>query len=62
MKVWYRADNPEKNRIMVWKSVQRKIRQGNGYEYILWRGYKWVVWQPSNVTNRYEIKYQLGRK
>lgn len=59
MKVWYRADDPEKGKVRIWKFIERKIRQGNGYEYILWRGYIWVVWCPDGS---YRIKYQLGRR
>ena len=53
-KVWYRADDPEKNKIGVWKSVERVIHEGTGYEYIKWRGYKWEVWNPNG--SGYRIK------
>ena len=55
-KIWYRADEPEKNKIGVWKCIERVVHEGNGYDYIRWRGYKWVVWKP---CGEWEVKYQM---
>ena len=60
--IYYRADNPERNKIYVWKKIYRKVRYTPISEtpYILWRNYKWCIreyGQDKNGNIEYEIKF-----
>lgn len=57
--VWISCDNPEKNKIGVYKYIKRVLHEyGTGGEYyIKYRGYKWAVFfiDENNVKLKYQI-------
>jgi hypothetical protein len=58
--VWISCNNPEKNKIGVYKYITRVLHEyGTGGEYyIKWRGYKWAVFFVDE--NNVKLKYQIN--
>ncbi len=54
--ILYRADEPEKGRVGVWKSMERVVRENEYYMYVLWRGAKWRV---SEHHGTWYLRYQI---
>jgi len=58
--VWICCDNPEKNKIGIYKKVTRQLHHlGENEYYIKYRSYKWVVFFIDE--NNVKLKYQIGR-
>ena len=54
--ILYRADEPEKGKIRVWKSIKRVVRDTDYYSYVLWRGHKWRVTEHEGT---WYLRYQV---
>lgn len=56
--VMIRCDNPEKNKIGIFKYIERVIYPYGNMHVIKWRGYKWYV--HFNGWNNGRPIYELG--